>query len=89
MRWQREDMGDNSLMCASAVKRCPACSHKPHSRLRVQVTAAEDEVLVHALELAGCSWGQPYRSCRRLGLGVLEEGGCLNRRAEDTSWKAP
>lgn len=44
MRWQREYMRDNPATCASAVKTCPACSHKPRSplRLRAQMTAAED-----------------------------------------------
>ena len=62
---------------------------KPCSGLGAQVTAAKDKLLMHAPELAGCSLGQPYRSCLQLGLGVLEERGCLNHRGgEDTSWKA-
>lgn len=82
--------GDNSPACASALKRCPACLHKPHSRLTGSGNSRRGHV-PHARTGAGrLGSGQPYHSCLRLGLGVLEERGCLNHRAgEDTSWKAP
>lgn len=62
MRWQREEMGGNSPICASAVKPCPACLHKPCSRLRAQVTAAED-MCVHRSWLAAAQANPAAPAC--------------------------
>ena len=89
MRWHREDMGDNSPACASAVKMYTACLGKSRSRLSARVAAAKDKLLMQALELASCSSGQPYHCCLQLGLGVLQEKGCFDLRAGEDTWKAP
>lgn len=90
MRWQRKRWGiTHQLVLLPSRGAQPVCTN-PTAGSRAQVTAAEDTFLMHAPELGGCGLGQPYHSCLRLGLGVLEERGCLNHRAgEDTSWKAP